>query len=85
MWIPNKQLIYVIIGTVIIAFLIGWLFPVEGPLDYVYDDYVKNKKAVKNVAKPIHKKEIFVITDEEVEEYLLVPKDLEYLIPNEVD
>ena len=30
------------------SFLLGWLFPVEGPVDYVYDDYKAHKVASKN-------------------------------------
>ena len=28
-----------IIIVAIFAFILGWLFPVEGPYDYVYDNY----------------------------------------------
>lgn len=31
---------------IIIGIIIGWIFPVEGPIDYVYDDYA---------SKPAHK------------------------------
>lgn len=30
---------WIIILCLVIAFSLGWLFPVEGPFDYVYDDY----------------------------------------------
>lgn len=39
------------IGLILIliaGFLLGWLFPVEGPIDYVYDNYVAKKCASKN-------------------------------------
>ena len=41
----------VIIFTLLIlgiGFLLGWIFPVEGPVDYVYDNYVNQKVASKN-------------------------------------
>ena len=25
--------------AIIIAFILGWVFPIEGPLDYLYDQY----------------------------------------------
>ena len=40
-----------IIGLIIGCF-IGWLFPVEGPVDYVYDDYTQARKASVNVPMP---------------------------------
>lgn len=41
----------VIIFTLLIlgiGFLLGWLFPVEGPVDHVYDNYVNQRVASKN-------------------------------------
>ena len=43
----RKHLLLVII-VIIIGFLLGWLFPVEGPVDYIYDNYKAQKCAVKN-------------------------------------
>lgn len=37
-----------IVVITLIAFILGWLFPVEGPVDFVYDDYVAHKVATKN-------------------------------------
>ena len=37
-----KQLIIgieILVGIVVLGFLLGWLFPVEGPFDYLYDNY----------------------------------------------
>lgn len=42
----DLTLILVIVG--IGFFLLGWLFPVEGPIDYVYDNYKAQKCATKN-------------------------------------
>ena len=27
------------LGVILLGFLLGWIFPVEGPLDYLYDEY----------------------------------------------
>lgn len=35
-----------ILVGIVIGLIIGWIFPVEGPIDYVYDDYA---------TKPAHK------------------------------
>ena len=31
--------IEILILVIVLGFILGWLFPVEGPFDYVYDDY----------------------------------------------
>ena len=31
--------IEILILVIVSGFVLGWLFPVEGPFDYVYDDY----------------------------------------------
>lgn len=31
--------IEILILVIVLGFVLGWLFPVEGPFDYVYDDY----------------------------------------------
>ena len=48
------------------AFILGWLFPVEGPIDHVYDDYVGNKtikKPVINTPAPSTKEKIIYGVD----------------------
>lgn len=36
----KHNIIFFIIAVMLFAaFLVGWLFPVEGPFDYVYDKY----------------------------------------------
>lgn len=59
----GKKVITVILLTLIIGFLLGWLFPVEGPVDYVYDNYVNQKVASKNC--PVQPPEKF--TEEELD------------------
>lgn len=59
------------IGLVLIAlgsFLLGWLFPVEGPIDYVYDDY-KVKKSAGKIC-PLQESKAPVIFNEEELDYL---------------
>lgn len=43
-----KKQIILFLFIVLMGFLLGWLFPVEGPIDYVYDNYKAQKCAVKN-------------------------------------
>ena len=37
--ISLRHFILGIIGIAIAFFILGWIFPIEGPIDYVYDDY----------------------------------------------
>ena len=60
-----KQLIIgleIIICILILGFFIGWLFPVEGPYDYVYDDYA-SQPAHKNPTKVAPLKPYQIIID----------------------
>lgn len=34
-----KTLLWIAIGIAVIGFLLGWIFPVEGPIDFLYDNY----------------------------------------------
>lgn len=43
----EKRLILLVLVVIIIGFLLGWIFPVEGPVDYVYDNYKAKKCATK--------------------------------------
>ena len=60
---------------ILIAFLLGWLFPIEGPFDYVYDEHAyMPAKHVKGVARPKPKKIILNIDEyEEQQEYWIIP------------
>lgn len=40
---------------IIIGLLLGWIFPVEGPIDYVYDDYASQPAHKHPVAAPAQK------------------------------
>ena len=67
-----------LIGIMFIGFIIGWLFPVEGPVDYVYDDYIGQttiKKPVVNAPAPETKKTIVYGVDvpdvEDIKEVLI--------------
>lgn len=73
---------WLIITAIILIFLLGWLFPVEGPLDFIYDKYASQpahfqptKKVPTRVA-PVPKKEILIDLneDEEPEWYWIIPK-----------
>lgn len=58
---------------IVLIFLLGWLFPVEGPFDYVYDTHV-HKIPCKTAPAP--KKEIIYEDyneDGEPEWYQLIP------------
>lgn len=62
-----------ILLAVFIGFFAGWIFPVEGPVDYVYDDYVGQKTIKKPVvAAPMPKKEYkYDIDVEDIREVLI--------------
>ena len=70
---------WVIILIIVIVFLLGWLFPVEGPFDYVYDKYAKQPaihRPTKGIPAPAPKKtEIYADYNEdgEPEWYQLTP------------
>ena len=34
-----KNFIFIILSFLVLGFILGWLFPVEGPVDYIYDNY----------------------------------------------
>ena len=40
----------IILGILALGIFLGWIFPVEGPLDYLYDDYA-SQPAHKNPTK----------------------------------
>lgn len=70
----SKPYVYALLGIALLSFIIGWIFPVEGPLDSTYDDFVKIKKGhQKGVSAPKHKKEIIVMDEDEIELFYLVP------------
>ena len=49
---------WIIVLCLVIAFSLGWLFPVEGPFDYVYDDYASQpaqRRPSKCCASPVEK------------------------------
>lgn len=51
----SKIDVFVFVYTmIVVGFILGWVFPVEGPIDYVYDNAVK-KKVPERVA-PVEKK-----------------------------
>lgn len=43
----EKRLILLVFVVITVGFLLGWLFPVEGPIDYIYDNYKIKKCATK--------------------------------------
>lgn len=73
--------ICIVLTIVSVSFIAGWLFPVEGPFDYVYDDYVTIHKAKhsKGVASPQSSKEIFIFNGEILEQYQLMTEEQEDL------
>lgn len=40
----DKTLFCVAVGTAGLFFILGWLFPIEGPYDYIYDNYIEEQK-----------------------------------------
>lgn len=51
----------IILCIVILGFILGWLNPVEGPFDYVYDNYASQPahRRPSSVA-PVQKKQIII-------------------------
>lgn len=41
-----KNFIFIVLSFLALGFILGWLFPVEGPVDYIYDNY-KTSRATK--------------------------------------
>ena len=50
--IDIRLLVMIVAGCAVLGFVLGWVFPVEGPIDYVYDDYASQPahKSPKKVA-----------------------------------
>ena len=51
MRLTKNDLLVICCVVIIIGFLLGWLFPVEGPVDYVYDNY-RTKKCAEKICPP---------------------------------
>lgn len=65
------------IGIFILGVIVGWLNPIEGPLDWTYDEYASQPahKSPVTVAPPPQKEKIPIIwLFEEEEELPVVPK-----------
>lgn len=78
-----KDITLMLTGYLAIGFLIGWLFPVEGPYDEQYEKYEEQKairkSSVVNVAAPQKTKKL-IINLEDLEE-LISEKQEYYFIP----
>ncbi len=82
-----KDIALMLIGYVAIGFLIGWLFPVEGPYDEQYEKYEEQKairkRPVVNVAAPQKTKKLIINLEDledlmrEEQEYYFIPFTLE--------
>lgn len=59
----------VILFAVFFGFFAGWVFPVEGPVDYIYDERIGNK----TIKKPV----VNVPAQKPQKEYLLDGADVE--------
>lgn len=59
------------VPILVFAFLLGWLFPVEGPYDYLYDEYASQPahKQPSGIAPPINKQLIIDINDLSEEDF----------------
>ena len=60
--ISLRAFIIVVVGIALLGFILGWIFPVEGPIDYVYDDYA-SQPAHKNPKKYVPLKPFQIIID----------------------
>lgn len=70
----SKGLIFAGLGIITLGFVLGWLFPVEGPYDYIYDEAVKKKSPCVNA--PAQSTKPAIIIEDEDEEYELI-----YILP----
>lgn len=43
----TEHFLLIVFVVITVGFLLGWLFPVEGPIDYIYDNYKIKKCATK--------------------------------------
>ena len=68
----NILLIFGSLGIIILGFILGWLFPVEGPYDYIYDEAVKEKRPSVNIPRQQEPK-IIIDEDEELEILYILP------------
>ena len=67
----KKDFILIVIAWLLLGFIIGWLFPVEGPYDEKYEQQVvqhKKRSSTVNVAAP-RKIKRFII-DMELEDWM---------------
>ena len=74
----KKDFILIVVAWVMVGFVIGWLFPVEGPYDEKYEQQVvqhKKRSSTVNVAAPKKKKIVLVdLNEDDIEEmYYLIP------------
>ena len=74
-----KKHIIIAIVVVLLGFLLGWLFPVEGPIDYVYDNY-KAQKCASKAAPAQTEKLIYILSEEDIKE---IEYELQNGIPSE--
>lgn len=81
----NKFLLY--IGVFFLGVLIGWLNPIEGPLDWTYDEYASQPAHRKHsgVAAPANKVKKEVLDIPEEEELSTFPFTLINLFTNRED
>ena len=61
-----KLNIYLISVIISIGFLLGWIFPLEGPLDEIYEETKKTRAPVVLVPPQISEKQIIEDEDEEL-------------------
>lgn len=66
----SEPIIWIIVSMVLLGFVLGWLFPVEGPIDYVYDEAVK--KAPVKAAPVEHYHLIVNINDLSEEDFEMI-------------
>lgn len=60
----KKDVILFTLTTIACGFFLGWLFPVEGPVDYVYDNYKARRCPVKAAPRQPEEKKL---TQEELD------------------
>ena len=71
-----KNILYLII-LISLGFLLGWVFPIEGPVDYIYDESIGNKTMKAPVVNaPVQQKKEYLLDGVDVEDIKEVLIDL---------
>ena len=78
----KRDFILIVLAWCLVGFVIGWLFPVEGPYDEKYEELTtptKKRSSTVNVAAPVRVKRFII--DMELEDWMNEEEEEYYFIP----